>query len=72
MSERNVEKIISSIVDKARKDAKFLKRLDAACYNVLKTKETVFKDVDNSKVFDKELFYNLKKQGDAIVEKYVR
>ena len=71
-SERNVEKIISSIVDKARKDAKFLKRLDAACYNVLKTKETVFKDVDNSKVFDKELFYNLKKQGDAIVEKYVR
>jgi len=70
-SERHVAKIIAKIVDKAKKDAKFLKRLNEACYNVLKTKEAIF-DVDSSQVFNTELFHVLKKQGDAVVEKYLR
>lgn len=70
-SERHVTKIIFSIVDKAKKDVTFLKRLDEACYNVLKTKEAIF-NIDSSKAFDKELFYSFKKQGDDIVKKHLR
>lgn len=70
-SERQVRKIIFAIVDKAKKDVKFLNRLDDACYNVLKTKEMIF-NLDNSGVFNRELFYSFKKQGDDIVEKYLR
>ncbi|MGP1520849.1 MAG: glycoside hydrolase family 3 N-terminal domain-containing protein [Treponema sp.] len=69
-SERHVAKIISSIVDKAGKDGKFLKRLDEACYNVLKAKKMML-NLD-SRMFDRELFYSLKKQGDDVVEKYLR
>lgn len=71
-SERNIEKIIFSIVNKAKKDPIFLKRLDVACYNVLKSKEIIFEDANNSSLFDASLFYSLKKQGDAVVEKYLR
>ncbi|MGP1438347.1 MAG: glycoside hydrolase family 3 N-terminal domain-containing protein [Treponema sp.] len=68
-SERSIGKIISSIVDKAKKDVKFLKRLDEACYNVLKTKKLIF---DEPKTFNQELFDSFKKQGDSVVEKYFK
>lgn len=72
-SERNVVKIIDTIVNKAKKDKVFLKRLDEACYNVLKAKKAIFdSNLDNSKVFNKELFYSFKKQGDDIVERYLK
>ena len=70
-SERHVEKIIFSIVDKAKKDVKFLKRLDEACYNVLKTKEAIL-NMTSSKTFNSELFYSFKESCDAIVEKHLR
>ena len=70
-SERHVEKIIFSIVERAKKDKGFLKRLDDACYNVLKIKN-IISNVDASKVFNREQFYDFKKQGDAVVEKYLR
>ena len=71
-SERNIKKIIFSIVDKAEKDSNFLKRLDEACYNILKAKKNIFADAYNFDVFDSALFYSLKSQGDAVVEKYLR
>ena len=70
-SERRIAPIITGIVNKAKKDAKFLKRLDEACYNVLKTKEMIF-NLDDSRIFNRALFYSFKKQGDDIVEKYLR